>query len=148
MMNYSDFLNQQVINKNNETGIVLSFDKEHVVIKYQSSEKVYNSDIAFKSGFLTFTDERLNNLVTQDLVNKEEISQRQEEEIAKNHQSYLLRRKKVNETYLRLCQKNRMLLSLFGTDFIYPPLKEFEKKYKLLINKRHHYSSILTDYYY
>lgn len=60
-MNYNDFLNKQIINKNNETGVVLSFDKEHIVIKYSADVKMYSSDIAFRTGFLTFKNKNLKN---------------------------------------------------------------------------------------
>lgn len=146
-MNYNDFLNKQIINKNNETGVVLSFDKEHIVIKYSADVKMYSSDIAFRTGFLTFKNKNLKKLIEQDLLEKDIAAKKKEEEQAENHRKYLARRKKVNETYKRMCAKNRMLLALFGRDFIYPPLKEFEKKYKHLIDKSSKYRYLSSCYF-
>lgn len=134
-MNYKNFLNKQVVNKNNEVGVVLSFDSDHIVIKYLSDEKTYYPDTAFKSGFLTFKSKRLKQLIDQDLLNKEIANKKKEKELAEKHKKYNTKRTTVNKIYKRLCAKNRILLALFGNDFIYPPLEEFEKKYKELINK-------------
>ncbi len=143
-MNYNLFLNKQIINKNNETGIVLSFDKDHIVIKYPLNTKTYNSDVSFRTGFLSFKNKDLKQLIDQSLFNQNIEAKKKEQEIIEVNKKYFARRKKVNETYKRLCKKNKMLLALFGRDFIYPPLKEFEKKYKYLIDhesKTVHYFS-------
>ena len=135
-MNYCDFLNKQIINKNGDTGVVLSFDKDHIVVKYPFGEKTYSSEVTFKVGFLTFKNKNLQRLIDQELINQEEATKKKEEEISENHKKYLLKRKRVNLTYARLCKKYNMLLFLFGRDFIYPPLEEFEKKYKHFIDRR------------
>lgn len=147
MMNYNDFLNKQVVNKNNELGVVLSFDNEHIIVKYPNDEKTYNPDIAFKTGFLAFKNKSLKRLIDQDLLDKDIAAKKKEEELAENHRKYLARRKKVNETYKRMYAKNRMLLALFGKDFIYPPIKEFEKKYKHLIDRSTKYQTVFTGSY-
>lgn len=135
-MNYNDFINKQVINKNNEIGIVLSFDEINIVIKYPSEEKTYSPDVAFKTKFLIFKEDKLKNLIDQELHKKDVETQEKQNQIADFEKKYLIRKKKINETYDKLVQKNRTLLSLFGNDFIYPPLVEFEKKYKYYIDKR------------
>lgn len=43
--------------------------------------------------------------------------------------------------------KNRMLLALFGKDFIYPPMNEFEMKYKHLIDRSTKYPTVFTGSY-
>ena len=134
-MNYNDFLNKQVANKNKQVGVVLSFDNEHIIVKYPNDEKTYHPDIAFKTGFLTFKNKSLKRIIDQDLLDKDIATKKKEEELAENCRKYLIRRNKVNETYKRMYIKNRMLLALFGKDFIYPPMKEFEKKYKHLIDR-------------
>lgn len=35
-MNKEQFLNKEIINMNNERGLVVSFDDEHIVIKYEN----------------------------------------------------------------------------------------------------------------
>ena len=35
-MNKEQFLNKEIINKNNERGLAVSFDDEHIVIKYEN----------------------------------------------------------------------------------------------------------------
>jgi len=134
-MNYNDFLNKQVVNKNNELGVVLSFDNKYIIVKYPNDEKTYNPDVAFKTGFLAFKNKSLKRLIDQDLLDKDIAAKKKEEELAENHRKYQARRKKVNETYKRMYEKNGMLLALFGEDFVYPPIKEFEKKYKHLIDR-------------
>lgn len=146
-MNYNDFLNKQVVNKYNELGVVLSFDNEHIIVKYPNDEKTYNPDIAFKTGFLAFKNKSLKRLIDQDLLDKDIAAKKKEEELAENHRKHLARRKKVNETYKRMHAKNRMLLTLFGKDFIYPPIKEFEKKYKHLIDRSTKYPTVFTGSY-
>lgn len=44
--------------------------------------------------------------------------------------------------------KNRMLLALFGKDFIYQPMKDFEKKYRCYITRRSNkYLGIIAETY-
>ena len=43
--------------------------------------------------------------------------------------------------------KNRMLFALFGKDFIYPPMNEFEMKYKHLIDRSTKYPTVFTGSY-
>ncbi len=43
--------------------------------------------------------------------------------------------------------KKRMLLALFGKDFIYALMNEFEKKYKHLIDRSTKYTTVFTDSY-
>ena len=47
----------------------------------------------------------------------------------------------------RMHAKSRMLLALFGKDLIYPPMKEFEKKYKHLIDRSAKYPAVFTGSY-
>lgn len=138
-MEYKDFINKKIINKNNEEGVIQSYDKDYIVIKYSNSEKTYSSNIAFSSGFLTIKDDSLMNQVNENQLQIKELNKKKEETIKETNRKYLLRKKKVNETYKWLLTKSQKLRALFGPDFIYPPLVEFEKKYKYLIedNKRH-----------
>ena len=43
---------KKVVNKNNEVGVVLSFDNDHIIVKYPNDEKTYKPDIALKQVFL------------------------------------------------------------------------------------------------
>ena len=136
------YLNKSIVNKNNESGVLLSIDDEHILIKYEDREETYSTSIAFKTGFISFVDQDLQISITQ-IFNEKEAKQVAKAEIAnKNTKTCIARFKKINQTYKRLCEKNSVLLTLFGSDFVYPPLKEFEKKYKFLIDKSHKYKDI------
>jgi hypothetical protein len=130
MNNYNEFINQQVINKNNEVGVIVSFDNEHVVVKYQNITKTYKPDVAFNSGFLTFKEDKYNELIHQDLSNQKELEEKKKKTHIDNNRKSVVRRKRVTEVYKTLLKKSYVLKSLFGSDFVYPPLKEFEEKYK------------------
>ncbi len=79
--------------RNNELCVVLSFDNEHIIVKYPNDEKIYNHDIAFKTGLLAFKNKSLKRLIDQDLLDKD-IGAKKKEELAENHEKYLTRRKK------------------------------------------------------
>ena len=133
MTDYSKFLNQEIINTSNESGVVLSFDDSHIVVRYPDGEKTYNSDIAFKSKFLSFKNEELNALIQGDIKEKDNKKAEQAKEVEKAQRINLKRRERINEVYKQLAQKEKVLKRMFGSDFIYPPLKAFEKKYKPFI---------------
>lgn len=142
MLTSQYYLNKPIINKNNESGVLVSIDDEHTIIKYEDREETYNTSIAFKSGFLSFVDQELQTSITQ-VLNEKDAKQKAKEELAnKNTKTCINRFKKIDETYKRLCEKNSVLLTLFGGDFIYPPLKEFEEKYRFLIDKSRKYKDI------
>ena len=134
-MDYNDFINKEVINKNNEVGIVLSFSKDYVYIKYQSEEKTYNPLLAFRSHYLSFTNKDYQTLIEQYI----EENESNDNDIKKMKVQYLNRKKKINETYEMLKKKNKILISLFGRDFIYPPKRDFENKYKNIIDEVKYY---------
>ena len=142
MLNHEKCLNKYIINKNNERGVLVSMDDEHIVIKYLDREETYSTSIAFKSGYISFIDARLQECVMNDIVDKADKEKAKEEIIIKNNKAYLERFKKINQTYKRLCEKNSVMLTLFGSDFIYPTLKEFENRYRLLIDRSHKYKDI------
>lgn len=143
-MDYANFINKEVINKNNEVGIVLMFDDEHIVIKYPSETKTYNPDVAFKTGYITFKNKELKQAISQDVAQKNEIAIRKE----KDNQSLLLKKKIARKTYSMLLRKAKYLQILFGSDFVYPPLEEFENKYKYLIEEKKKYSEPYFGYDY
>lgn len=142
MPNYQEYLNKPIINKNNESGVLTSIDNEHTIIKYVNYEKTYCTSIAFKNGFISFLDSHLQECITQELNEIEAKEKAKEEVIDKNNKACLERFKKIDQTYKRLCEKNSVLLTLFGGDFIYPPLKEFETRYRFLIDKSRKYKDI------
>ncbi len=134
-MNRNMFLNKEVINKNNEKGLVLFFDEEYLIVKYENEQKKYSKDIALKNKYLVFVDESINKQIEQDLLNKEERKIEHEELISNNHQAVVLRNKKIISFYNKLYFKTRFLKTLFGKDFKYPPFIKFKKKYKYLIRE-------------
>ena len=147
-MNKEQFLNKEIINKNNERGLVVSFDNERIVIKYENKEITYCPDVAFKNEFLSFLDSSLNLLINEDLSIKEELKLQHEKEAEDNHKTVINRSKKINKLYKKISAKNATLQSLFGRDFKYPPFIEFEKKYKRYITRRNNiYLGSVTEIY-
>ena len=145
VVTYTEFLNKEVINTNNERGEVIAFDKDYIVVKYSDSTKTYNSELPFKNKFLSFLDNRLNKLIEEDLENKEIKQKEKDDEIKKSHQKVIIRRQKINELNQKIELKYRQLKKLFGPDFIYPPYVAFKEAYKKQIsvfNKRSEYDSI------
>ena len=132
-MNYNKFLNQPVMNKAGEKGIVVAFDKDHIVVKYENSERTYSTDITFKNKFIFFFDDELQKTIDDSVKKKENELQRKEQEFADNHKRVVALSKKVNSRYQQLSKKNNILLHLFGKDFVYPPYQMFVKKYKYII---------------
>ena len=62
-----------------------------------------------------------------------------------NRRIVINRSRKINELYKKISAKNATLQSLFGRDFKYPLLIEFEKKYRCYIIRRSNkYSGIIA----
>lgn len=133
MLNYSLFINKEVTNANNESGVVTSFDKDNIVVTYPSGNKTYKQALAFKNNFLKFKDENLNSLINEDQSNLQIEIKRKEESLIKAQDDYKNRAKVINRRYKELKGKQYMLRQLFGGDFVYPPYKEFKKKYNHII---------------
>ncbi len=135
-MDYSIFINQKIINKNSEEGVVTFFNENSVSVKYQTCEKSYNPNVAFKNRFLKFVDDSLNELIDKALLEREACEKQEAVEIEKNNQDAIKRVKLINKQFKALARKNAIMKSLFGSDFDYPPFIEFQQKYRLLINKK------------
>ena len=127
-MNNEKFLNQEIINKNNERGLVTFFDDDHIVIKYPNCDKIYCPEIAFKNDFLAFLDNSLNLLIKKDLTIKENLRLQHQKEAEENYLISVEKQKEIYKAYREIDAKNDFLLSLFGEDFEYPPYIEFVKK--------------------
>ena len=133
MLNYLDFINKEVTNANNESGVVTSFDKDNITVSYPNGTKTYKQALAFKNNFLKFKDENLNSLINLDQSNLKLETKKKEDLLNKAQDDYKNRSKVINRRYKELKQKQYMLQQLFGFDFKYPPFKEFVKKYKHII---------------
>ena len=127
---YKKYVNKPIINQNNENGVVLSFDRDRIVIQYASTEKAYSPKVAFNTGFLKFVDIGLQQKVIQSLIDQDMSAKKEKEKIAEDKRKYLAKKKEVRKEYVRMYIKYRSLLRLFGTDFTYPPFVEMEKKYE------------------
>lgn len=148
-MTFNEFINAQVSNINNESGIVLSIDQEHVVIKYPNVEKTYNTEIVFKNKFLSFVSEELNKKMDAYVNHRVKQEEEKKQLFQDNKDASILRQKKVNEIYKKLALKNYLMKALFGNDFYYPPYEEFVKKYKHQIHIpkfRNYYSYRYWEY--
>ena len=133
-MNKQLFLDKIVINKNNEKGVVTSFDNDYLIIQYQNESKRYHLETSFKNHYLSFEDDSLNSVIKKELSDREETKIQKEKEAMLIHQKYLTKRNKVMKSYLELLNKTINLQKLFGRDFIYPPLLMFVKKYRYYVN--------------
>lgn len=80
-----------------ERGLVVSFDDETIVIKYENEERTYCPDIAFKNKFLSFLDNSLNLSFYEDLSIKEELKLQHEKEAEANRKIVINRSKKIKE---------------------------------------------------
>jgi hypothetical protein len=136
MMNYKDFINLPITNRENESGVVISFDEGSIVIQYQETVKKYHPSVAFRNGYITFNDLKVQEIISRHLLELESIAKVKLDINAINLQKFIIKKDKVNKIYRRLEEKNRALKELFGSDFNYPPLVKFERKFKYLINKK------------
>ena len=92
-MNYKKYINQKVINKNNEIGLVVSFDDEHITVKYLDRNITYNFEVSFKNKYLSFIDSNLQSLVEQNLLNKEDQTLQKEKMFEENNKIVIKRNK-------------------------------------------------------
>lgn len=132
-MNFELFKEKEIVNQNNERGLVVSFDEEHITVRYENNEKTYNSIISLSNKFLMFLDKNLNDEIEKYLLDKSQQKTKEEKQAQNNNQIVVKRNKKIIKTYERLLIKNRVMKSLFGNDFLYPPYEQFKKKYRLII---------------
>ena len=137
-MNREKFINKEIINKDNQRGIVISFDENYLVIKYEKEVKTYSSDAVFKNQYVSFLDKHLNNLIDEEMNIKKRAEILEEENIKRTNRNAVQRNKKIDEIYNRLLDKSDTLQVLFGRDFIYPPLVKFKKRYRYLLKERTH----------
>ena len=136
-------INQEVLNSNSEKGIVISFDEEHIIIKYPNKEATYVTDIVLKNGFITFINPQLNKLVEEYKESKKQEELDKQAIKEKIEENAIELRKRINEMYKKLYYKNGIMKALFGYDFLYPPYNEFKKKYKNVITE----PGFSLDYY-
>ena len=144
-MDFNIFLNQQITNKKGDFGIVISFSNEEIVVRYACGDKSYNPQIAFKNNYLSFKSDTLNVEITSWIKENTKKQDEEKKEIEHNNELAVKKYKTINTIYKELSKKNRVMQSLFGSDFKYPPFEEFCRVYKLQIDKpkrfcdRHYY---------
>ena len=131
-MDYASFLNHEIVNKNNEVGVVISFNKERITVRFKDRESSFNPQVAFTNKFLFFKEQKLNELVENEFITKEEEKAKVHEAVQKKALNVY---KKVNSRFQRLKYKVRVLKALFGDDFIYPPYEELKEQYHLIIEE-------------
>lgn len=129
-MEFGRFINQTIVNKNNEIGQVVSFEKERITVKFVDRKVIYNPQIAFSNHFLSFVDDDLNQLVEFEYIKKPQEEEKQQE---MNHRFIVERHKKVRARYIELQKKAYILRKLFGPDYVYPPFEELKRVYKYVI---------------
>ncbi len=125
----NELINKEVINKNNEKGIVKSIDEKHVVVNFNGVEKTFSTPLTFKNGFLKFVNDEDNELISLYLEEIDKNIAKSKEAKDKQDSETLQRNKRAYDMFVYLSSKHKFLKKIFGNDFIYPPLEEFKKKY-------------------
>ena len=129
MNKYNQFINQQIINKNGDKGIVVGLTDERITIDFSTGQEMYKPDIAFKSSFIKFVDETMNSEMMKIINNDKEEETKHQAVIDKINRDAIKRNKRASEMYIELEKKDKALKRLFGGDFIYPPFERFKKKF-------------------
>ena len=129
MNKYNQFINQQIINKNGDKGIVVGLTDERITIDFSTGQEMYKPDIAFKSSFIKFVDEAMNSEMMEIINNDKEEETKHQAVIDKINRDAIKRNKRASEMYIELEKKDKALKRLFGGDFIYPPFERFKKKF-------------------
>ena len=129
MNKYNQFINQEVINKNGDKGIVVGLTDERITIDFSTGQEMYKPDIAFKSSFIKFVDETMNSEMMKIINNDKEEETKHQAVIDKINRDAIKRNKRASEMYIELEKKDKALKRLFGGDFIYPPFERFKKKF-------------------
>ena len=129
MNKYNQFINQEVINKNGDKGIVVGLTDERITIDFLAGQEMYKPDIAFKASFIKFVDETMNSEMMKIINNDKEEETKHQAVIDKINRDAIKRNKRASEMYIELEKKDKALKRLFGGDFIYPPFERFKKKF-------------------
>lgn len=132
-MDFNQFINQHIVNKNNEIGVVKTIDDRYVVIQYSNDEKTYQLEMVFKKGFITFVKGDLNTIINEYVYDKNKEKENQERYLEECRHKASSKYKRIREMFKRLDEKNQMMKYLFGQDFIYPPYYSFLKKYRRIL---------------
>ena len=129
MNKYNQFINQQIINKNGDKGIVVGLTDERITIDFSTGQEMYKPDIAFKSSFIKFVDETMNSEMMKIINNDKEEEIKHQAVIDKINRDAIKRNKRASEMYIELEKNDKALKRLFGGDFVYPPFERFKKKF-------------------
>ena len=128
-MNYEIFINQKVTNYKGQKGYIVSFDQERVTVQLDNEQVIYKPDIAFKNKALVFDDECLNQLMSSGLEHQEQELEAHKKKIEKINEEAIKINAMSSKKFLELRTKDRILKSLFGDDFDYPPFIALKKKF-------------------
>lgn len=129
LMDYQLFINQQVNDYKGESGYVVSFDKDHIVVQQNGELITYNPDIAFKKKALVFVDNEFNDLVNKDMNDRDNALVLYQQKMDKINKEAIKRNKMASDKYIELEKKEKALKRLFGQDFVYPPFALLKKKF-------------------
>lgn len=136
-MDFSRFINKQVVNSNDEVGVITSIDKDNVVVLYGDVEKKYKTALTFSKKFQQFLEPDLNK--EMDIYLLKLFKEEEQIKLQKRKQTEELSKKVklISRCYEKLNWKQSFLRLLFGHDFLYPPFAEFKKKYYKYLNYEH-----------
>ena len=129
MNKYNQFINQEIITKDGNIGLVVGLTDERITIDFLAGQEMYKPDIAFKSSFIKFVDETMNSEMMKIINNDKEEETKHQAVIDKINRDAIKRNKRASEMYIELEKKDKALKRLFGGDFIYPPFERFKKKF-------------------
>lgn len=145
MNKYNQFINQEIINKKGDKGIVVSLTDERITIDFPTGQIIYKPDIAFKSSFIKFVDETMNLEMMKIINNDKEEEIKHQAVIDKINRDAIKRNKRASEMYIELEKKDKALKRLFGGDFIYPPFERFKKKFPHAKRKKSAIEKMMED---
>ena len=129
MNNYEQFINQEIVNSNGVRGRVVTLTDERITIEFSNERKIFKLDLAFKSSSIKFVDESLNEQMMAIISGQEKKELENKAALNKINNEVMKRNKRACDLYFELEEKERFLKTLFGIDFIYPPFREFKKKF-------------------
>ena len=129
-MKFDEYLNQHVVTKDNKEGVIVSFDSEHVVIDFNGIRKTFVTELVFKQKYFYFINDKYNKIIDEYLNNLEKQKELDEFNKNKVNEIAINRNKRIRDMFLKISEKNKKMLMLFGRDFVYPPYAKFIKKYK------------------
>ncbi len=132
MNNLNVLINKEVINKNGDSGKVVSIDKYYTTVEYKSGEtRKLSTELAFiDNGYLKFIDDDDNKIIKDFFKDANDAIDLENELNAKKRKEEREKEEKIKKELYALYLKEKFLASLFGSDFKYPTYGKFKNDNK------------------